>query len=490
VNWRKVLFFFVLAAMATAAGLEAWSWRGWLLANKGLYLTHNERWEEAERVLRSAEAAGESERAQYLRARVELNAGRPAEALRRLDGLPRRPAVAVDRGIALYLLGETTAALAAFRDAASAAQTATDGLASLAVAALDTDGQRRLAAPEPVDGQLVDRLVWHAMAGRLALREGRYRPAAQALERAIELGDTNPETIFLATVACALASDYSRAEYLAGSRMAQPMFRARLTSYFDRLTSATGEPAFSVTDLGSVSARQLEAARAAAWVCMRGALLDRDTTGMMMALRRLDTLLADWPRDLLLRSWRAQMLSALGQDRDAFLAYAELHDLQPTYAILLRLLDLAGPDEQLLSKVDKMLSAPTVAAVVPWHDFRSTVALRRESLLAFLEEGSAEATVTVAEAGEYALLTVGRADPASGVWPRVDVDINGAHAGYIVIAGEEWDVFSIRAPLRAGDNRIKLFYANDREPQPVAGEDRNFYLRQIIIGRTDFPSGN
>ncbi|MCX7718565.1 MAG: hypothetical protein N2111_09235 [Candidatus Sumerlaeaceae bacterium] len=488
-NWRKGIFFLFVAALAGAAILEAWSWRGHLLANKGLYLTNNQHWAEAERVLRSAEAAGERERAQYLLARLELNTGKPAEALRRLEGLRGRRSVDADRGTALYLLGETTAALAAFREAA-AAEPAADGLAALAAAALSDKVMVRGSVPEPIAAQVVDRLMWNAMAGRVALREGRYSESANALERAIAWGDTNPETPFLAAVAGALAADYARAEHLAGPRMADPAFRSQLAQYFDGLTSQSAAPEFSQTALARVTLRRLNAVRARGWIETRGALMERDTADLTAALSRLDSLLEDWPRDLLLRMWRAQILTALGRDREAFLAYRELQQSQPTYAVALRILDLAGPDEKLMAEADEILSSTAVAAVVPPGNFVSSGPLHRAGLLAFLEDGTAEATVSVAQAGEYDLLAVGRADPAAGVWPRLDVDINGARAGYIIAASEEWDCFSLRSTLRSGDNRLKLIYGNDREhPSPI-GEDRNFYLRQIILGRTDSSSGN
>jgi tetratricopeptide (TPR) repeat protein len=100
---------------------------------------------------------------------------------------------------------------------------------------------------------------------------------------------------------------------------------------------------------------------------------------------------------------------------------------------------------------------------------------RRRSL------GRKPATFTFGGAGRRAVVVIAESYGASGLYPIVTLDVNGApvHTFYMNVPGE--NIYRGFVEFGPGEKRIGLTYENDYA-DPGRGLDRNVYLREVRIG--------
>ena len=100
--------------------------------------------------------------------------------------------------------------------------------------------------------------------------------------------------------------------------------------------------------------------------------------------------------------------------------------------------------------------------------------------------GSFSATVMVPAAGRYPLTLVAGGTPMAGVWPLVTVRANGLEACRISLSRSGPAAYSALASLPAGTVRLVVEFTNDASGN---GEDRNFLLQSVAIGRRPWDPG-
>lgn len=100
---------------------------------------------------------------------------------------------------------------------------------------------------------------------------------------------------------------------------------------------------------------------------------------------------------------------------------------------------------------------------------------RRRSL------GRKPATLTFRGAGRRAVVVIAESYGASGLYPIVTLDVDGApvHTFYMNVPGE--NIYRGFVEFGPGEKRISLTYENDYA-DPGRGLDRNVYLREVRIG--------
>jgi hypothetical protein len=97
----------------------------------------------------------------------------------------------------------------------------------------------------------------------------------------------------------------------------------------------------------------------------------------------------------------------------------------------------------------------------------------------FHTQGTATATVPVAEAGLYRLDVIAGGTPAGGVWPHVQLRANGTVVASVQLAQGDVKSYPTLAPLPAGDVELTVAYVNDGQAD---GQDRNLMLDAIELG--------
>ena len=89
-----------------------------------------------------------------------------------------------------------------------------------------------------------------------------------------------------------------------------------------------------------------------------------------------------------------------------------------------------------------------------------------------------EAEMDVAAGGRHALGVLMKGTPLGGIYPFVDVLVDGRRRATLVTEGKDWAVSWCSLPLEAGRHRVGLCFAND-EYDPTTREDRNVWIKQL-----------
>lgn len=95
-----------------------------------------------------------------------------------------------------------------------------------------------------------------------------------------------------------------------------------------------------------------------------------------------------------------------------------------------------------------------------------------------------EAEVDCATAGQYALGAVMKGTSLDGIYPLLDVLVDGRRRASLAVAGKDWDLSWCSLPLDAGRHRIGLRFINDQW-NPTTREDRNLWIKQFQSVRTE-----
>ncbi len=96
------------------------------------------------------------------------------------------------------------------------------------------------------------------------------------------------------------------------------------------------------------------------------------------------------------------------------------------------------------------------------------------------------ATVTfnayVAEKGRYVLCFQASGRPAKGIWPIMEVSIDGKRRGNVTVDSAFWRFYELKSRLAPGFHEVEAVFQNDY-CDPKSGEDRDLFLNRLIIYR-------
>jgi hypothetical protein len=85
----------------------------------------------------------------------------------------------------------------------------------------------------------------------------------------------------------------------------------------------------------------------------------------------------------------------------------------------------------------------------------------------------------VATAGRYTLELVAAGTPAQGVYPLVEITLDGQRLGQVQLTAGSWRSYFLDLDLPAGEHEFRLSFVNDLN---AAGEDRNLMLDKVSFG--------
>ena len=97
--------------------------------------------------------------------------------------------------------------------------------------------------------------------------------------------------------------------------------------------------------------------------------------------------------------------------------------------------------------------------------------------------GSVEKNVEFPQSGQYTFMLHGRGTPSAGVYPRVELSIDGRPCGGVSTESENWGVYYVAASVSQGEHTLRLAFVNDAS-NPETGEDRNLGLDRVVYGPT------
>lgn len=111
---------------------------------------------------------------------------------------------------------------------------------------------------------------------------------------------------------------------------------------------------------------------------------------------------------------------------------------------------------------------------------------REGSSVALATNGSLDCEVEFARAGRYTLAIFAGGTPAAGVFPRIEVAVDGVAAGAVQLTSGGMRAYRLTTEVGAGKHRITLSYTNDAWAPP---EDRNLVVGGLTIGLAEAPPG-
>lgn len=100
--------------------------------------------------------------------------------------------------------------------------------------------------------------------------------------------------------------------------------------------------------------------------------------------------------------------------------------------------------------------------------------------LAFFTRGLAEWEIDIPETGTYTLGLVARGTPVGGVYPIVEVYLDGAKVGVLYIGSEKLATYICSFSAKAGKHRLGILFTNDAWAPP---EDRNLWVESFLLAK-------
>jgi len=96
--------------------------------------------------------------------------------------------------------------------------------------------------------------------------------------------------------------------------------------------------------------------------------------------------------------------------------------------------------------------------------------------------GYVQTPLQVAETGRYTLEMVASGTSAQGVYPLVEVQLDGVKVSQVQLTAGNWRSYYLDVDLAAGDHELRLVFVNDVN---VGGEDRNLKLDRVVFFRDE-----
>jgi hypothetical protein len=97
---------------------------------------------------------------------------------------------------------------------------------------------------------------------------------------------------------------------------------------------------------------------------------------------------------------------------------------------------------------------------------------------ALRSNGYIENTVDFPVTGPVQFTVIARGDLAAGMWPRMEIRIDGQAVALIKVNSDTWAPFTVIASVSGGSHRVAIAFTNDYYRPPY---DRNLYVDKVEI---------
>jgi len=104
--------------------------------------------------------------------------------------------------------------------------------------------------------------------------------------------------------------------------------------------------------------------------------------------------------------------------------------------------------------------------------------------IALASAGVVEAEVEFTRGGEYAFSILASGTAVDGIYPRVELRVDGQAVGAVDLQAQGWRTYRLTVPVEAGVHRVGLAFVNDTWKPP---EDRNLNIGRLIISEAARP---
>lgn len=101
--------------------------------------------------------------------------------------------------------------------------------------------------------------------------------------------------------------------------------------------------------------------------------------------------------------------------------------------------------------------------------------------LAFFSNGRVEWEIDFPASGTYNFGLTARGTPVGGVYPLVEISIDGERVGMLYVGEESLNTYTCSFPVRAGKHRLGIAFINDAYGPP---EDRNLWVKSFSLALT------
>jgi hypothetical protein len=127
---------------------------------------------------------------------------------------------------------------------------------------------------------------------------------------------------------------------------------------------------------------------------------------------------------------------------------------------------------------------PEAGEVIPAAQMAVTAELQQETGegVTLATNGVLETEVEFASEGRYVFAILASGTPLGGIYPRVELRVDGAAVATADLRTGGWRTYRASAQVKAGVHRIALAYVNDEYRPP---EDRNLSVGRLTIAKAD-----
>lgn len=484
---RRTLALIIVVAVIVYAGAKAMQLRTFFANNHAEYLINRGDYDAALAELSALDKAKRgSARTGALAARASLGAGRYEVTTGGLTANGGSPTQKFYAAVAAYESGQNAYAARLFRETTTASGNGLpDNLRTLATFAADylTSGAGAgLPDPEPPRDKIA-LMLWHSMSGCAELSAGRARTAAVHFDSATALGAKSPQVRDLHAVAWALAGDFARAQRPVDYTDERPTSEtyARLSEMIKALFP--GKASLAITrDSAETNLEFQQAADLARYWCGARAALDSQASESINAqFGFLRGFLDQHPENVRAGLLLGDLLEQSGDLRGAYQQFEQSYQRHPTYSALLHLKSLSGDSPEWSGREGEYRDSPSVVAKIEAAELVTSQTSLRNDHLAFLTRSSASTEFNVPVRADYEITLISRGDRAFGISPVALVQIDGENSPRLYITSDSWDCYSIHQTLGKGRHQISIDYRNNSDRLLSQAEDRNLYVKSVII---------
>jgi len=321
-----------------------------------------------------------------------------------------------------------------------------------------------------------DSLWYRSLLARTCYSLGDVAAASKELETAVAMGAQNPRTRLYLALCKAMAGDLPAMgrlldELAAGGRDSYEEARLETQQWLDR-SRANGRH-FSLREQAADRLRVFNLRLASAAVAVRQGRRS-DALSVLAAVQR------DFPERIGVATRQALLYEEMGRRELAATLYRQEAD-----RLFLAAYEAAIFDSATTAVVDetvwrRFLTTGTLA--LDAGKMSPTSGHAHERGWALTSAGEFSHTFLAEATGPYAFDLIARGDAAAGLWPIVEIHLDGNLVAQQYVNSPVWDLFEIHQPLTAGTHWLRIVYVNNTVTPDSAG-DRNFYLDKVIIRR-------
>jgi hypothetical protein len=112
---------------------------------------------------------------------------------------------------------------------------------------------------------------------------------------------------------------------------------------------------------------------------------------------------------------------------------------------------------------------------------RGTYVTVGASSVTFASAGAAVGQIAFPETGKYGIGVRARGTPCKGVFPIVEVMVDGKHFGSVQLEGDRWQEYGVFGHVEQGRHAVSVAFVNDASDPPR--EDRNLEVECVLVVR-------